>query len=102
MEDAASQRAPGGGAARAGRRPHHVRSETGTKNRGRIGQTDSLVVAMTGSVWPIQTRSIEAIFDSRQCGGWSLYVAPGSARARTSPRGAGGQQIGSHDAGDTS
>jgi hypothetical protein len=26
----------------------------------------SLAIAITGSVWPIQARSIEAIFDSRQ------------------------------------
>jgi hypothetical protein len=27
----------------------------------------SLAIAMTGSVWPIQARSIEAIFDTQQC-----------------------------------
>jgi hypothetical protein len=47
----------------------------------------SLAIAITGSVWPIQARSIEAIFDSRRSTRRAaLRFAAGNGSGRTALR----------------
>jgi hypothetical protein len=45
----------------------------------------SLAIAITGSVWPIQARSIEAIFDTKRSNHCEKHRAPGTWTARGRP-----------------